>query len=241
MRAVAFAFVLLLPSVAFADDPEPPPPIDVPDQPVPSDTPAESPATIDTEPATGPFDQPAPGSPGDLTTNETGKRIGVGVEAMLVFPLAEYGELGGPAGGPIVRFGFRVVPRLEVALRAGYIYGSKRFRNGVNTKVDILPLWIGARFFAWQPFKGPYAALDVGMNSLLPEFDPAPTTADQERFENLRRRFGGNVGVGWLFSEKLPVDVRVQVMLLNLIGRSDDLNEGLNVAVSLSAGYTLQF
>lgn len=237
------ALLALVPRAAWAEEPEPPPPVDtVPaDTPAPSETPAEAPATIQTEPATGPFDQPAPGSPSDLSTNETGKRIGVGVDAVLLFPLAEYGELGGPAGGPIVRFGFRVVPRLEIALRAGYLYGSKRFRNGLETKVDILPLWVGARFFPWEPFKGPYVALEGGMNSLLPELDPAPTTATQARFENLRRRFGGNLGIGWLFSEKLPIDARLEVMLLNLIGRDDDLNEGLNVAVSLSAGYTLQF
>lgn len=216
--------------------------VDPPDQPVRSITPAEAPPSIDTETPEGPgLIEPAPGSPADPTTNETGKRIGVGVDALFVYPIAELGELTGPLGGPVVRFGYRVIPRLELALRAGYLFGSTRRVAGADVKVDILPLWLGARFFPWRPFKGPYAALEGGMNSILPDISPPPTTRTAERFVELRRRFGGNVGVGWLFSEKLPIDLRFQVMFLNLIGTSEDLNEGRNVAMSLGAGYTLQF
>ncbi|MDB4943619.1 MAG: hypothetical protein JWP97_3153 [Labilithrix sp.] len=236
MRAAAtITFALLaLARTARADTPETPPP-------PPSDTPAEAPGSIDPEHPAGPGVDPAPGSPADPTTNETGKRIGVGVDALFVLPLAELGETTGPLGGPVLRFGYRVVPRLELALRAGYLFGIARRSAGADVRVDILPLWVGARFFAWRPFKGPYVALEGGMNSILPKISPPPTTRTAERFVELRRRFGGNVGAGWLFSEKLPIDVRVQVMVLNLIGRNEDLNEGLNVALSVGAGYTLQF
>ena len=83
--------------------------------------------------------------------------------------------------------------------------------------------------------------LEAGMNSLLPTVDPLPTTVAAERRTELRRRFGGNMGFGWLFSENIPIDLRAQVMLLNLIGQNADVGETMNVGVSLSAGYTLQF
>jgi hypothetical protein len=214
--------------------------------PAPSDAPPsqEIPPNLPAEPITPPRtpgNEPAPGAPTDPTTNDTGKRIGVGVDALLVAPVGDFAESTGPLAGPVLRFGYRVIPLLEIALRAGYLFGTKKTRDGVLTKIDVLPLWVGARLFMWKPFVGPYAALEAGMNSLLPTVDPPPTTPSAERQSELRRRFGANIGFGYLISQDVPVDVRAQVMLLNLIGRSDDLSETMNVGVSLGAGYTLQF
>jgi hypothetical protein len=229
-------------------DPEPPPPEPVPppEEPPPSDGPGQPPT--DAPPIATPIGpektpgiEPAPGAPTDPTTNETGKRIGVGVDALLVAPVSDFGDLTGPIAGPVLRFGYRVIPLLEIAIRGGYLFGTKKTTDGILTKVDILPLWLGARLFMWKPFVGPYVTLEGGMNSLLPTVDPAPTTVAAEKRTELRRRFGGNMGFGYLLSENLPIDLRAQVMLLNLIGQSADLEETINVGVSLGAGYTLQF
>lgn len=226
------------PGVRF-DDPERPPP-----EPVPTPPPSDAPPPAIAKPigpAPTPGVEPAPGAPADPTTNETGKRIGVGVDALLVVPVGELADITGPIAGPVLRFGYRVIPLLEIAVRGGYLFGTKKTKDGVLSKVDILPLWVGARLFMYKPFVGPYATLEGGMNSLLPTLDPPPTTASADEATKLRRRFGGNIGLGWLFSENLPIDVRAQVMLLNLIGKSESLGERTNVGVSLGAGYTLQF
>ncbi len=227
------------------EDPEPPPPEPTPPAEPgapPSDgpqLPTDAPTPIGPEKTPG--IEPAPGAPTDPTTNESGKRIGVGVDALLVAPVRDFGDLTGPIAGLVLRFGYRVIPLLEIAVRGGYLFGTKKTTDGILTKVDILPLWGGARLFMWKPFVGPYVTLEAGMNSLLPKVDPAPTTLAAEKRSELRRRFGGNMGFGYLFSENLPIDLRAQVMLLNLIGQSDDLEETINVGVSLGAGYTLQF
>ena len=226
------------------DDPEPPPPDATPPlAPAPPSSEPAPPPQIATPigPAPTPGIEPAPGAPTDTTSAESGKRIGVGVDALLVVPVGELADLTGPIAGPVVRFGYRVIPLLEIAVRGGYLFGTKKTRDGVRTKVDILPLWVGARLFMYKPFVGPYGTLEGGMNSLLPTLDPPPTTARGDEPTKLRRRFGANIGFGWLFSENIPVDVRAQVMLLNLIGQSDALGEHTNVGVSLGAGYTLQF
>ena len=229
------------------DDLEPPPPEpSAPAEPPPSDGPAQRPTdapAIATPigPEKTPGIEPAPGAPTDPTTNETGKRVGVGVDALLVAPVSDFRDLTGPIAGPVLRFGYRVIPLLEIAVRGGYLFGTKKTTDGVLTKVDILPLWLGARLFMWKPFVGPYVTLEAGMNSLLPSVDPAPTTLAAEKRSELRRRFGGNMGFGYLFSENLPFDLRAQLMLLNLIGQSSDVQETINVGLSLGAGYTLQF
>ena len=231
-------------------EPENPADVGVKADPEPAEPPAEAPRPSQETPSVVPAPitppptpgtEPAPGAPSDPTTNETGKRIGVGVDVLLVAPVSDFAEMTGPLAGPVLRFGYRVIPLLEIALRAGYLFGTKRTTDGVLTKVDILPLWVGARLFMWKPFVGPYATLEAGMNSLLPTLDPPPTTASGERQSELRRRFGGNMGFGFLVSQDLPIDVRAQVMLLNLIGRTESLGEKMNVGVSLGAGYTLQF
>ena len=224
------------------DDPEPPPPEPLPEPAAPpSDVPPKPEITTPIGPAPTPGVEPTPGAPTDPTTAETGKRIGVGIDALFVAPVGELADLTGPIAGPVLRFGYRVIPLLEIAVRGGYLFGTKKTKDGVLSKVDILPLWVGARLFMYKPFVGPYATLEGGMNSLLPTIDPPPTTASADEATKLRRRFGGNIGFGWLFSENLPIDVRAQVMLLNLIGQSDGMGEHTNVGVSLGAGYTLQF
>ena len=235
--AHAFALAALAEQSAAAQAPpaatpaEPAPPDPKPDVPYPPIPPAPAPGK-----------EPAPGAPSDPSTNEADKRIGVGIDALFVVPVGNFSDETGAIAGPVLRFGYRVIPMLEIALRAGYIFANKRTTSpGVKSKVDILPLWLGARLFLWKPFVGPYVALEGGMNTHLPTQDPTPAVAGGDKLTELRRRFGGNVGAGYLLSPDLPIDVRAQVMLLNLIGQDAALKESLNVGVSLSAGYTFQF
>lgn len=66
--------------------------------------------------------------------------------------------------------------------------------------------------------------------------------------ENLdtRPRFGGNFGLGYIISKRLPIDVRAQFSLLNLFGKEDQvqgvkIDEKTLYGIGISAGYTLQF
>ena len=216
------------------------PPAEPPAEPAPEPMPAVPGPDVPPSPAPG--KEPAPGAPSDPSTNEADKRIGVGIDALFVLPVGNFSNGTGPLAGPVLRFGYRVIPVLEIALRAGYLFATKKTVGpGVLGKVDILPLWLGARFFVWKPFVGPYLAGEAGMNTHLPTLDPSPAGAGGEKLTELRRRFGANLGGGYVVSQDLPIDLRLQILLLNLIGQEDALEESLNIGVSLSAGYTFQF
>jgi hypothetical protein len=116
------------------------------------------------------------------------------------------------------------------ARRGRRLFRTKKTQNGVLTRMEALPLWRGARLFVWKPSIGPYVALEGGMNAYLPSFESPPAIPDGKKHTELQRRFGGNLGVGGLVSEHLSLDIRAQVMLLNLIGQDAPLSKSLNVA-----------
>ncbi len=66
---------------------------------------------------------PAPGAPTDAHTDEADKKIGIGVEGQFMLPLGDFSDGTGPQIGPLVRFGYRVTPPLELTARTGYLFG----------------------------------------------------------------------------------------------------------------------
>jgi hypothetical protein len=219
-----------------APEPEPAPATPTP-EPEPEPDPTKP---IPPEPTPGVT--PVPGSPADPSTNEADKRIGLGIDAVFLFPFGELADATGVLVGPLVRFGYRVLPSLETSLRAGYLFAyTKDQPGGVRTKLDLLPVWIEARWFIIEQFTGPYAAIAGGLNMYLPTIEPPIPGPAGDRVTELRVRGGVNVGAGFVLSASLPIDLRAQILLPNLIGRDDALKEMTHFGVSLSVGYTFQF
>ena len=136
------ASLVLAAATARAEDPAP---TEATVAPLPSETqPEPSSPPVGPAPPPTPGTEPAPGAPTDPSTNEADKRIGVGLDALFLLPIGDFADVSGVIAGPVVRFGYRVIPRLEIALRAGYLFGTTKTQNGVHTNVDILPLWLGA-------------------------------------------------------------------------------------------------
>lgn len=226
-------------------DPPPadPPPADQPpavDPNVPTESPEEKGAPVPPEPSPG--ITPAPGAPSDPTTNEADKRIGVGIDAVFVWPVGDFANSTGALGGPLLRFGYRVVPTIELSVRAGYLFAvSKDQGGGVVSKLDVLPVWLEARWLFLNPFSGPYATLSGGVNMYVPTVTPPIPGARGDLVTATRNRLGANAGAGYILSKDLPIDLRAQVMLFNLIGQDERLNETEDIGVAFTAGYTLQF
>lgn len=211
-----------------------------PEPPRPEPTP--DPSTTPIPPEAPPGVTPAPGSPADPSTNEADKRIGVGIDLVFIIPLGAFDRQTGLPIGPVVRFGYRVLPPLEVSMRAGYLFAlAKDQQAGVVAKLDILPVWLSVRYFLLRPFVGPYVAADVGANLYLPAVEPPPPGAAGDMVTEGRWRFGANFGAGYVVSDSLPIDFRAQLVLPNLVGKDSNLGEKTHVGIGGGVGYTLQF
>lgn len=211
-------------------------------EPTPIPEGAQADGTKPTPPPPTPGITPLPGAPSDPSTNEADKRIGVGIDGMFLLPLGNYADQTGPLVGPVLRFGYRFVPRLETSIRAGYLFAiAKDQGNGVRTSLDLMPIWLELRLFLTNAFIGPYVSAAFGMNMYLPLVEPPLPGPQGDKITELRRRFGANLGFGYVVSSSFPIDVRAQLIMPNLIGQDAALKEKTHIGVSLGIGYTLQF
>jgi hypothetical protein len=190
-----------------------------------------------TPPTTG---TPAPAAPTDASTNEADKKIGIGIEAQFMLPLGDFGKATGPQIGPLVRFGYRVMPPLELTIRTGYLFGLGKTPEGapagadISTSVSNIPIWVGARYFFMEPYAGLYGTAELAINLMT-----ASTSVLGQSASTGITREGFNLGAGYVISKDLPIDIRAQFSMLNLLGK--ETNETTFIAIGLSAGYTFQF
>lgn len=190
----------------------------------------------ETAPAPGAGAAPAAGASTEATgSDDDDKKIGIGGDLQFMVPIGDFADASGPLIGPVLRAGYRVMPPLELTLRIGYLLNFGKEVGPVTLKSNILPIWVGARYFFMEPQAGLYGAAEIGMNMLFPSIDPEipGVTLDTQT------RFGFNLGVGYVISKELPIDFRAQLSHLNLIGT--EANENSALALGLSAGYTFQF
>lgn len=193
-----------------------------------------------TPPTTG---TPAVGAPTDASTNEADKKIGVGADLLFMLPLGDLGDVTGPLIGPVLRGGYRVMPPLELTLRIGYLFGLSKETGPIKTSINIIPIWVGARYFFMEPYAGLYGAAEIGANIIAPKASVGDKDVDGLESST---RFGANIGAGYVISKDLPIDIRAQLMLLNLIGKEDPKVKGApdeptQLGLGLSVGYTFQF
>jgi hypothetical protein len=167
------------------------------------------------------------------------KKIGVGIEAQFMLPIGDLADGTGPLIGPIVRFGYRVMPPLEVTARIGYLYGLSKSQaagplGDIKTSISDIPIWVGARYFFMEPYAGLYGAAEIALNLMSAKAEVAGSSASTSI-----TREGVNLGAGYVISKDLPIDIRAQFSLLNLLGK--ETGEKTFMAIGLSAGYTFQF
>ncbi|MDB5221093.1 MAG: hypothetical protein JWO86_9020 [Myxococcaceae bacterium] len=185
---------------------------------------------------------PAPGAPTDASTDEADKKIGIGAELQFMLPIGDFADGTGPQIGPIVRFGYRVMPPLELTFRTGYLFGIGKTPPNVPAGADVstsfsnIPLWLGARYFFMDPYAGVYGAAELAINLMS-----AHSTFLGQSSSTGFTREGFNLGVGYVISKDLPIDIRAQFSFLNLLGKDSATNEPSLFAIGISAGYTFQF
>ena len=174
-------------------------------------------------------------------------RFGIGGDLVLVAPVGDMADGTGVLLGPVVRFGYRVLPALELTGRTGYLVGFNRSQGSFSTSLSDLPIWAGARYFILDPDAGPFVAGELGLNFLHEGLSGAPSVtlpggagAVEVAFptRNLAR-LGFDIGAGWVLSKDLPIELRAQLNCFNLLGQSS--GESTLLGIGLSAGYTYRF
>jgi hypothetical protein len=210
IAGVAFTSMLVTGS-AFAQGAPPPPP-----------------------PAGAPANEPAPAGGG----GDDDKKIGLGIEGQFMLPLGDFGDLTGPQIGPLVRIGYRVIPSLELTARTGYLFGLGKTQTILGTdisrSVSNIPIWVGARYFFMEPYAGLYGSAELAINLM----SASGSSGGVSSSTGITRE-GFNLGAGYVISKELPIDIRAQFSMLNLLGK--ETNEPTFIALGLSAGYTFQF
>ncbi len=165
------------------------------------------------------------------------KKIVVGGDLQFVLPLnSDFSNATGPLIGVLVHGGYRVIPALEITGRIGYLYGLSKSQGQIagqdySTSISDIPIFVGARYYFMEPPAGLYGAAEIGANLLSVKASVAGQSAS-----NGATREGINLGVGYVISPDLPIDIRAQFMYLNLLGT--DSGEKGEYGLGISAGYS---
>ena len=124
----------------------------------------------------------------------------------------------------MLRVGCRVLPRLELTFRTGYLFAfgkdiavpaGAHGANGYTNTVGIrdIPVWTGARYFFMAPDAGVYAGAEVGANMLTPfGSGPRPSLVSPQ---DPSTRVGFDVGVGYVLS-RVPLHIGAQFTYFNI-------------------------
>lgn len=227
--------------------------------------PASSAPSASTDYATGANASAPKADDTSMLTRDTAeyRRFSLGVEGQMLVPVGDLSEDSGLLLGPVVRFGYRVARPVELTASAGYMFGLTKSTGTSPIQgeggLNLVPLMVGGRFFFFpetEPerssdrdlnrphrYSGLYLSTEVGLNLIIPKAE-----VNGKSVENLdtRPRFGGNAGLGYIISKRLPIDVRAQFSLLNLFGKEDQvggvqIDEKTLYGIGISAGYTAQF
>ncbi len=191
---------------------------------------------------TAPAPAPAPAAPAEGGGGDDGKKIGVGIEAAFLLPLGDLGDFTGPLVGPLVRFGYKVTPALELQLRTGYLFGLSKETGPVKSSLSIIPVWAGVRYYFMEPGAGLYGLGELALNlgSAKAEVTFAGKSVEAS---NSATRLGFNIGAGYVISKELPINIQAQFSMINLLLKEDagNVSEPTQFALGIMAGYTFQF
>lgn len=181
---------------------------------------------------------PAPAAGGTAPANDSvssdDKKMTLGIDAQFMLPIGDLADATGPQIGPLVRFGYRVIPALELTGRVGYLFGLSKEVGPFKSSLSNIPIWVGARYFFMDAPAGFYGAAELAVNLMSAKIEAGGQSASTSV-----TREGINLGVGYVISKELPIDLRAQFSLLNLLGK--ETNETSFTAIGISAGYSFFF
>lgn len=170
------------------------------------------------------------------STKDT-KRFVVARDFGVAVPVGKLAETAAAMYGPIVRLGFHIDDRFEVAVRAGYQRGFDKEVAGVTGSLSSLPIGAGARWFFFGNRELLYAGLEVGV-TVFRHKHTARTSFFDVSADATWVRPSADVALGFVWSRTTPIDLRAQVSSLDLISRGGPTGA---LAVGVTAGYSIYF
>ena len=192
---------------------------------------SESFAWADTfEPATETADEASP----TPRPRHEDKRFVIARDFGLAIPVGPFADQAAVMYGPLLRLGYHPNDAVEIGIRAGYQRGFDRTVDGVTGSLSSVPIYTSARWFARGHRAGPYVGGEIGAN-LFRQNRTARTSFWDVSADRTWVRPAADIGVGWVWSRALPIDVRVQLASLDLVSRHgplDDLTFGVNAGYS---------
>lgn len=166
--------------------------------------------------------------------NRAPKRFVVARDFGVAFPIGAFTNEAAATYGPIIRVAYHLDDRVEIGGRIGYQRGFDKEIGGVTGSLSSIPLYATARWFPLGDRSGPYGGLDVGVN-VFRQKDTGRTSFWDVGADSTWVRPSANIGVGWVWSRTLPIDLRVQIASLDL------LRPVSTVMVGAIGGYTIFF
>lgn len=164
------------------------------------------------------------------------KKVGVGGDLLMTAPVGILADSTGPLLGASLRGGYYVIPQLEGYGRIGYQTGLNTDRGGgLSSSLSNIPFVMGGRYFVTQPYAGFYANLELAVNLLWSTVSAGNTSVSTDT----ETRVGANIGAGYVISPELPINLGIQLALLNLLGGRS--GEDTLVGISMLAGYEARF
>ncbi|RJP66537.1 MAG: hypothetical protein C4539_11235 [Ignavibacteriales bacterium] len=170
-------------------------------------------------------------------------KFGVGVNGMYLSPTGDFGDLYKSGFGGIASVTYNLTDNIQLGVNAGY--ASVSFNNdhfnemlnefGINEKVDIdsklsiIPVLLGAKYFFTSSSFKPYAALDLGMH--LVSVEASSVTVEGQKFDATAKESkataGWGIGLGFLaqLAPKINLDVNAKIS-------GDNLEVGSNMSVN---------
>jgi len=159
------------------------------------------------------------------------KKITLGGDLQFVLPIGDMGDYEGPQIGALFHAGYRVIPALEITGRIGYLAGLSKSQGPVDISLSNIPIWVGARYFFMDAPAGLYAGAELALNLMTATASGGGLSASKGV-----TREGFNVGAGYVISRDLPIDIRAQLSMFNLLGK--DTGEPTFMGIGISAGYS---
>ena len=113
----------------------------------------------------------------------------VGVDATVVLPLGDYGDVASLAVGPLFRAEFPIAQRLAITARAGVLYHITK--SDYDGSLWFIPIYGGVRYSLGAGADGPYLAGELGITIAYARADTGFGTASDSD-----SRLGGSFGAG---------------------------------------------
>ncbi|MDF2692611.1 MAG: hypothetical protein K0S65_994 [Labilithrix sp.] len=165
------------------------------------------------------------------------KRFVVARDFGLVVPVGPLSDDAAAMYGPLLRLGYHVNDSVELGIRAAYLRGFDKEIAGVTGSLSSVPITASTRWFILGDRSGPYAGAEVGVN-IFRQNRSARTSFWDVSADATWVRPSANLGVGFVWSRSLPIDLRGQVASLDLFGKGGPTS---TLVVGVTAGWSFFF